>query len=130
MALSTRVFATLLVAALVSQPPAARATVIAGWDFDGLTDGGPNNLSASTEDPAVAVQGLARNWVDANDPQARAGASSFGSNALTELNQAAAIGSGGYLSFSITTLEAGISLTDIAAYNVLAQVTAGNRRGP
>jgi len=112
-----RVLVALLGAALISHASATQAAVIAGWDFSGLTDGGPNNLSASTEDPAVAVQGLARNGPGPNDPQANAGVGTFGSNALVAQNQADAITFGSYLSFSITTLEPGVSLTDIAAYN-------------
>jgi hypothetical protein len=105
-----------IVAIVATSVPASRASaaVIAGWDFNGLTNGGTTPFSASSSDAAVTVTGLTRTLPSGQNT----GANTWGSNALTAQTQANAVNFGQYFSFSITSTTSGVSLSDIAAYNV------------
>lgn len=114
--LSSWFISGILAIVAVSLPASrASATVIAGWDFNGLTNGGPRPFSASVADPAVTVTGLTRALAG---PMQNAGANTWGTNALTAQNQAGAITAGSFFSFSITSVTDGVSLSNIGAYNV------------
>ena len=89
--------------------------MIAGWDFSGLTNGGSSPFAATTSSTATVVTGLSRAFSGA---QANAGVGTWGQNALTAQTQATAISQNAFWSFSITPSVAGVSLSDIAAFNV------------
>ena len=109
---------------LVGHAPSAQATVLAGWDFNGLTNGGVTPFAATTSDAGVSVSGLTRAF---SGSQTNAGANTWGSNALTAQNQTTAITSNAFFNFEITTAVPGVSLSNIGAYSTwLHEYNAGS----
>jgi hypothetical protein len=99
---------------LIGHASSAQATVLAGWDFNGLTNGGTSPLAATTSDAAVSVSGLTSPFPGTQN----AGANTFGSNNLTTQAQATAIQFNSSFNFEITTTATGVSLSNIGPYNI------------
>jgi hypothetical protein len=115
----------LLAAAFVIGASSANAQVLAGWDFNGLTNYGPSPYAATTTASGVTSGGLMRGAgiiTGAGAPANAWGGTGF-SNASTP---AAASTQGQYIQLTLApTAGNQISLTDIAPYTISV-----NNQGP
>lgn len=95
-------------------------TVLAGWDFNGLTGGtgnfGPSPYVPTTSGSNVIIGGLTRGKVLTSGSGAT---SAWGGNNFTATDAASSTSSNEFITFTITPSSGyNISLSNIAAYNV------------
>ena len=115
---------TSLIAANYSFTPAdgtitvtAAPTVIAGWDFNGLSGYGSSPMAASSSNSNFTVGGLTRG--SGLGTSGTAASSSWGATTWTSTTSTDAITANQYATFSISPNSGNlVSLTSISAYNI------------